>query len=198
MMAEKDAAMEIARQNVEAFDPDRYDFIVTLCASCASHLKHAYPKLLADDRRSAARAADFASKVIPFSVLVENLGELANTSPGDKPSKGKATFHAPCHLCRGLGVVDAPRGLIRKAGFDFVAAEEEQTCCGFGGTYSGKFPEISARILTRKLDDVRKTGADLLITECPGCVMQLRGGAARRGDDLKVMHLAELLVQNMR
>ena len=110
----------------------------------------------------------------------------------------KVTFHAPCHLCRGLGVTEAPRSLIRAAGFEFVPAAEEQTCCGFGGTYSSKFPEISAQILDKKLDDAGRTGAAVLVTECPGCVMQLRGGAVKRNADFKVMHLAELMARNVK
>ena len=107
------------------------------------------------------------------------------------------TYHAPCHLCRGLGEREAPRALLRDAGFDFKPAAEEETCCGFGGTYSGKFPEISSQILTRKLDDFEATGADLLVTECPGCVMQLRGGALKRGDRIEVLHIAEALAGSL-
>jgi Fe-S oxidoreductase len=96
-----------------------------------------------------------------------------------------------------MGEHDAPKALIRKAGLEFVPASEEETCCGFGGTYSGKFPEISSQILKRKLDDVRATGADLLVTECPGCVMQLRGGAERAGHRLAVRHIAEVLCDRL-
>jgi Fe-S oxidoreductase len=72
---------------------------------------------------------------------------------------------------------------------------EDETCCGFGGTYSGKSPQISREILNRKLDDVRQTGAAMLVTECPGCVMQLRGGVEKRGDPVRVLHMAELLAE---
>lgn len=190
MMAENEAALDVARQNVTAFNPEHYDYIITLCASCASHLKHAYPRMLADNKELGGEVAEFAAKVVPFSVFLEVLGWKA---PAAATNGAKVTYHAPCHLCRGLGVIDAPRRMIQKAGFQFVPAEEEQTCCGFGGTYSSKFPEISAQILNKKLDDVFKTGADLLVTECPGCVMQLRGGAEKRQDTFAVMHLAELM-----
>ncbi len=193
MMAEKEAARDVARQNLKALTSKPYDYIVTLCASCASHLKNAYPRLLGADAELGAQVAGFADKVLPFSVFMEKLGELA---PGFEPSTTKVTYHAPCHLCRGLGVIEAPRRLIQKAGYEFVPAEEEQTCCGFGGTYSSKFPEISAQILNKKLDDIGKTGAEILATECPGCVMQLRGGAKTRREDFEVMHLAELMVRN--
>jgi len=193
MMAEKEAAKAVARQNVKAFNSKPYDYIVTLCASCASHLKHAYPRLLATDAEWGPLAADFAAKVLPFSVFMEGLGEL---NEAFRVSAEKVTYHAPCHLCRGLGIIEAPRRLIQKAGYDYVPAEEEQTCCGFGGTYSSKFPEISAQILNKKLDDFSKTGAKILTTECPGCVMQLRGGAKTRKDSFEVMHLVELMARN--
>jgi Fe-S oxidoreductase len=110
----------------------------------------------------------------------------------------RTTYHAPCHLCRGLGVKEAPRELIRKSGYIFRPATEEETCCGFGGTYSANFPSISAEILAKKLEDIRSTGAELLVTECPGCILQLRGGASKRGMDLKVEHLAEAMRRNLK
>lgn len=194
MMAEKEAARDVARQNVLAMKLDGLDHIVTLCASCASHLKHGSPRMLAGDLQLGSRVTDFADKVVPFSVFMQ---DVLNVSPELFKTLGqKVTYHAPCHLCRGLGVVQPPRQLIRTSGATFLPAEEEQTCCGFGGTYSSKFPEISAQILNKKLDDVVRTGADLLVTECPGCVMQLRGGAKQRQETFEVIHLAELMARN--
>jgi iron-sulfur cluster protein len=194
MMAEKEAALDVARQNVLAMNLDGLDHIVTLCASCASHLKHGYPRMLAGDAELGSRVADFADKVVPFSVFMQDV--LHVSSELFKPMGQKVTYHAPCHLCRGMGVVQPPRQLIRTSGATFLPAEEEQTCCGFGGTYSSKFPEISAQILNKKLDDVVRTGADILVTECPGCVMQLRGGAKQRQETFEVIHLSELMARN--
>ncbi len=84
--------------------------------------------------------------------------------------------HAPCHLCRGLGVEAAPRQLIERAGFSYVPARDEDVCCGFGGSYSVEFPEISAEMLKKKLDHVAAAGAEILVTDCPGCVLRLKGG----------------------
>ncbi len=198
MMGEKKAALAVARQNVEAIDPQRYDHIVTLCASCASHLTHAYPRLLGDERRLGPAARDFAQKVLPLSVLLNDRVGLDQSLFPETAATAATTYHAPCHLCRGLGVHDAPKELLRQAGCRFAPAAEEETCCGFGGTYSAKFPEISAEILARKLADAQRTGAETLVTECPGCVMQLRGGARRQGLDLSVAHLAEALAARMK
>jgi iron-sulfur cluster protein len=195
MMGEVDAARHVAAQNVLAMSKDEFDHIVTLCASCASHLTHAYPRLLADDPMLAPKAHDMAKKVVPFSVLMNDILTFSKT---DSKGLGPATtYHAPCHLCRALKIKEAPKELIRKAGLDFRPADEEQTCCGFGGTYSSKFPAISAQILEKKLADAATTGAKQLVTECPGCVLQLRGGAKKRSLDLTVLHIAELLQQSL-
>jgi len=74
-----------------------------------------------------------------------------------------------------------------------MPSREEESCCGFGGTYSAKFPELSARMLENKLDDIEATGAELLLTDCPGCIMQLRGGLKKRGSVIEVQHTIEAL-----
>lgn len=193
MMGEKEAARDVALQNVTAFAKYDFDYVITLCASCASHLKHAVPSLLGNNGR------EFADKVLPFSQFINRIVNSETDSiekeEKEKPfiSPKKVTWHSPCHLCRGLGIKDDPKKLIERTGHPFVQAKEEETCCGFGGSFSANFPAISREILTRKLDDAQNTGAELLVTECPGCVMQLRGGALNQKRDLKVIHLAELL-----
>ena len=120
--------------------------------------------------------------------------DVLKVKPEDFVGDGKkTTFHSPCHLCRGLGVHDAPRNLIKKAGMDYREAVEEDVCCGFGGTYSAKFPELSEQLLKNKLDNVEATGAELLLTDCPGCVMQLRGGLKKRGSEVIVQHTVEAI-----
>ena len=112
-------------------------------------------------------------------------------------SDEKVTYHASCHLCRGLGVKEAPRELIAAAA-DYVPAAEEEVCCGFGGTYSAKFPEVSAALLRKKLDGIADTGAARVVMDCPGCVLQIRGGAEKDGKGLKVTHISELLAENLK
>ncbi|SDP07155.1 L-lactate dehydrogenase (quinone) large subunit LdhH [Desulforhopalus singaporensis] len=191
MMGEMKASRDVARQNVEAFSGEKIDFIITLCASCASHLKHNYSKLLANDTRMGGKVKEFTEKVIDFPTFARNYLDLTEQDfAGDKK---KVTYHSPCHLCRGMGVHDAPKELMQTAGLDYVRAQEEESCCGFGGTYSAKFPELSEQILKRKLDDIESTGAELLLSDCPGCIMQLRGGLKKRGSMIQVEHSAECL-----
>ena len=91
----------------------------------------------------------------------------------------------------------APRELIADAA-DYTPCNEEEVCCGFGGTYSAKFPEISAQLLRKKLDNIKATGASCVVMDCPGCVMQIRGGVEKEHLGIKVKHIAELLAENMK
>jgi Fe-S oxidoreductase len=191
MMGEKEAARRVALQNMDAVAAGRFDYIVTLCASCASHLAHGYPRLFAAEPDLKQRAEAFAGKVIPFSAFLNRVVQVGPEVFRSEPVR--TTYHAPCHLCRGMDEHEAPKRLLQTAGMAFVPAAEEETCCGFGGTYSSKFPRISSQILALKLADAAKTGARVLVTECPGCVMQLRGGARKAGMPVKVVHLAEVL-----
>ena len=105
----------------------------------------------------------------------------------------KIAWHSPCHLCRGLGVKEEPINLIEKSGHKYIKTEEEETCCGFGGSFSINFPLVSKEILNKKLEDVEQSGAQILVTECPGCVMQLKGGALKQNKTFDVLHLSELI-----
>jgi Fe-S oxidoreductase len=96
-----------------------------------------------------------------------------------------------------MGVTEQPRDLIRAAA-EYKPALEEDVCCGFGGSYSVKFPEVSSQILEKKLNNMESSGAGVLVTDCPGCVLQLRGGEEQRGRKLKVEHIAELLARQLR
>ncbi len=189
MMGEPEIAREVARQNLAALDPADYDYILTLCASCGSHLKEAYPQLLGEDPGLGVKARQFSQKVIDFSSFMT---DVLKVKPEQFLARGqKAAYHAPCHLCRGLGVTAAPRELLATAGLEYLAARNEEVCCGMAGSYSTDFPMLSAALLKNKLDAVEETGADLLVTDCPGCVLQLKGGLDKRGSKIKVQHIAE-------
>ncbi len=194
MMGEIKTSRDVTIQNLKAFEVGAYDYIITLCASCASHLKHNYPKLVADKPSLKLKADEFAAKVIDYSSFVNDVLQVeAKDFKGDGT---KTTYHAPCHLCRGLDVHDAPRQLIEKSGSEYVECNEEEVCCGFGGSFSMKFPELSSELLNKKLNNVEETGADVLLTDCPGCIMQLRGGLDKRGSKVQVKHVSEVLAKN--
>ena len=211
MMGQKKAVEAVAEQNLAAFRSlSNCDYVITLCASCAGQLKHHYPALMPDNEE----AKKFAAKVIDFSSFCH---DVLGLKPEDFNNSGeKVTYHASCHLCRGLGVREQPRALIADAAEyaplitpvqvsktgdpakDTVKVNEEEVCCGFGGSYSVKFPEISAQLLEKKMAGLKETGATRMVMDCPGCVMQLRGGVEKRGMNVKVQHIAELLAENLK
>jgi iron-sulfur cluster protein len=191
MAAEEETARSLAADNIAAMQAGRVDAVLTLCASCGSHLKHNLPKLF-KGRKAPEGLAAFTDKVMDFSSFMVNVLQTEPLRPpADAP---KVAYHSPCHMCRGLGVVAEPRKLIEAAGYRYVPSKDEDVCCGFGGSYSVDFPEISAEILRQKIENVEASGADLLVTDCPGCVLQLRGGMDKAGSRIAVKHLTELLL----
>ena len=193
MSAEEETAKEVALQNLKAVMPEKYDYILTLCASCGSHLKHNYPKIFKDTSLKPENLKVFTDKIIDFSSFVVNV--LKASSEDFKATGEKVAYHSPCHLCRGMQVTNEPRKLIEIAGYQYVRSKDEDVCCGFGGSYSVDFPEISAEILKKKLDHVEDTDARILVTDCPGCVLQLRGGMDKRGRKIQVKHITELIAE---
>ena len=193
MMGQRETSLQVSSQNVNAFEPGKYDAIITLCASCAGHLKHAYPDLL-KDTPDHYRTDIFSSKVMDFTSFVYN--KLGLRADDFVKSNEKVTYHSPCHM-RNMGVTEEPRALLNMVA-DYVPATEEDMCCGFGGTFSVKFPELSAEIGKKKLKNSEDTGASLVVTDCPGCVMQIRGVATANDSPIKVEHISELLARQMK
>ena len=184
-----DAARKVAKDNIAAFEDTTFDSIVTLCASCALHLKEGYIKLFeGSENMDPIKLKTFTDRIKPSSVFIKGHVKIK-----EKDDKKSVTFHTPCHL-KGLeNGVDCAKSILKSTGADLIIADEENTCCGFGGSYSAKHPEISATILDRKIEDFLKTGADIIATDCPGCLLQLRGGIDKKGLNLEVRHITELL-----
>ncbi len=179
-----EAARLLARQNLDIFSRFDFDVLVTECGSCSAFLKK-YPHLLPDDKR----AADLASRTCDFTELLARLSLPKPISAGTT-----VTYHDPCHLCRTQGITEQPRQLLVDAGgFQLREMREADWCCGAAGSYNLTHPEMSFAILDRKLDRIAETGADLVATACPACIMQLSYGARRRRWQRPVRHVAELL-----
>lgn len=185
--------------NVEALEAAGATWIVSACPTCTVALKRDLAASLraAGHAGWADRADGLAGKVRDFSSLVKelmNAGRLA-LAPG---AAGAVTYHDSCHLKRKLGVHEPPRHLLRAAGHEVREMAESDACCGMGGTYSVRFPEISRPILERKLANVRAAGAPVVAMDCPGCVLQIGGGLDRAGDAVEARHVAILLAARLR
>jgi Fe-S oxidoreductase len=143
------------------------------------------------------KAKELAARTIDFSTLAKRLVDEGRLTLKEGQQLGLVTYHDSCHLKRTLKVSEQPRELLQKAGYELAEMPECDMCCGMGGSYSLKLPEISAPILQRKLKNIKETGAPLVAMDCPGCVMQIRGGFDQDGAAVKVRHTAELLAEQL-
>ncbi len=186
-----DSFAELARQNIAAFENINAGYVLTACPTCAEALKFLYPQLLADDPVWSKRARALAEKVTDFSSFV--FAHREKLVPFMIPLKQKVTYHDSCHLKRRLRVTGEPRQLLIDAGAELVEMTPADLCCGFGGSYSIKFPELSRSVLDRKLQAVLGSGAEVVALDCPGCQMQISGGLDHERRPMRVMHTAEIL-----
>ena len=182
-------ARDVARRNLALFANAEY--IIVPSGSCAAMWRVFYPELFADDpvlgeqaEALAARTYELAEFIVQV-VGVERLGAVFH---------GKVTYHASCHLLRELGVAEEPRRLIMAVeGAELVPMDLAEQCCGFGGTFAVKYPEISDAMLQKKIASLKRAGADALVSCDAGCLMHIAGRLRRQGETIRIMHLAELL-----
>lgn len=183
------SALALAKKNIELARSLEVDAIITTCASCGSMLKQ-YTKLLSDEADYTAQARAFSSRVKDISEFLIDIG--LNTEMGTRTHK--VTYHDPCHLGRFQKVMSQPRQILQSIpGVDFIEMTEASTCCGAAGTYSLSHYDLSMKVLARKMNNVAQTGADLLVTCCPGCSMQLAHGISEHNLPMKSLELVELL-----
>ncbi|WP_018085767.1 L-lactate dehydrogenase (quinone) large subunit LdhH [Desulfurispora thermophila] len=189
-----DTFRRIARQNIAVFQQANADYIITPCPTCAAAWKKLYPQLLAEDADWATKANLLAQRVYDFSTFIMEQGGEA-LMRGCHPSGQTVTYHDSCHMKRTLGVFAAPRQLLNAAGYQLAEMRFSDVCCGFGGSYSLQYPELSAGMLQKKLQWIGESGAGIVATDCPGCTMQISGGLDRAGLPVKALHTAELLAK---
>jgi L-lactate dehydrogenase complex protein LldE len=186
---DKATAQQLARQTIAAFEA--HDYVVAPSGSCAGMLKLHYPELLKGDPAWTARAAAFAAKV---HELVSFLVDVRGVKAVDAKLEARVTYHDSCSGLRELGISEQPRKLLRSVeGLQLVELADADVCCGFGGTFSVKYPDISSAIVERKAEHVAATGADLLLAGDLGCLMNMAGKLSRQGRRIAVRHVAEVL-----
>ncbi len=181
--------IDIARQVIMTFE--KYDYIVVPSGSCGGMLKRHYPELFEGDSEWALRAQKFAEKT---HELLSFLTDVMKASPIDLQFDGKVTYHDSCSGLRELEIKEQPRNLLGGVdGLRLVEGKEAETCCGFGGLFCVKYPDISEKMVDAKVDDIVATGADTLVAGDLGCLMNIAGRLQRRNIDIKVRHTAEIL-----
>jgi L-lactate dehydrogenase complex protein LldE len=184
----RDAARDLARHTIRSFDNGQH--VVTPSGSCAAMVKLEYPELFDGDRVWHAKALDLARRTHELSSFVVNV--LGIDDVGAR-FQGKATYHLACHL-RGLGVFTEPERLLRKVrGLELLPLERNDECCGFGGSFSVRYPQISGAMVTDKAKFVEQSGADVVVATDSGCLMNIAGCLRRRGSNVRALHLAQVL-----
>lgn len=190
-----DAARANARDNVEALSGNEFEAVISACPTCTVALQSDTPRLLrgAGEEALEGKAAQLSAKVVDLATFLRKLVEEGSLRLPVGAELPPLTYHDSCHLKRTLHAERPPRELLRGAGYEVREMREADVCCGLGGSYSLKLPEVSAAMLERKLRSIDATHAAGVAMDCPGCLMQIRGGCAAADAPVRVHHTAEWL-----
>jgi L-lactate dehydrogenase complex protein LldE len=190
-------ALELAKASIADFQG--FDYVVAQSGSCAGMISHHYPKLFAGDPQWNKRARNLAARtfeLVSFLADVLKIKNLSNkvTAPDGANGTLSVTYHDSCAGLRELNIGAQPRKLLADVdNLEIHEMNDAGECCGFGGTFCVKYPEVSGAILDKKLVNIRAANADLFLAGDMGCLLNIGGRLARTGQDLKVRHIAEVL-----
>ena len=186
---DRTTARDLAAGIVQAFRG--YDYIVAPSGSCAGMLKHHLPHLFENDPNLRAVADAMASRVYELVSFLTDVMGVRDT--GSASIEGIVTYHDSCSGLREMGIKQQPRTLLQEAGATMVEMTDPEICCGFGGTFCVKYPEISVRMVSDKTRDIVATGARTVLAGDLGCLLNIAGRLQREGHRTHVRHVAEVL-----
>lgn len=183
-------ARRLAERFIEMYEESKAEAIVSPSGSCTAMVHH-FSELFPDDEKWRERARRIADRTFEFSSFLVRVLKVEDVGAR---FAGRVTWHDACHGLRDLKIHGEPRRLIRHVReAEFVELESADACCGFGGTFSVKYPEISVAILDRKIEAIERAGVNAVVAADASCLMQIGGRLSRNGSQVRVMHLAELL-----
>ena len=186
---DKSSTKAIARGVIDAFEG--YDYVVAPSGSCAGMIHEHYARLFEDEPAMFQRAQHLGNRT---HELISFLVDVLGVTSVEAAYAGKATYHDSCSGLRELGVKQQPRTLLKSVeGLSLTELPSAETCCGFGGTFCIKYPDISNRMVEDKTADIVATGADTLLAGDMGCLMNMAGKLSREGHPVRVRHVAEVL-----
>jgi len=193
---EWELAQQLARKSIDQFPPEEFDAIITNAAGCGSHLKH-YAHLLHDDPRYVKRAELWDTKVKDIHEWLAKIGIEAPQTRDAAPLS--VTYHEACHLCHGQKITAQPRQVLRSiANVKLTELPESTWCCGSAGIYNITQPEMAGDLLVRKVKHIQSTGAKVVATGNPGCMLQVQNGCRAAGLDVRIAHPITLLAEAYR
>ena len=185
-----DEARGVACHFLDVFEREDFDYIVCPSGSCTTMVSHYYLSIF-EGSSEEGRTEALAPRVREFSDFLVNVLDVKDLGAR---YEGNAVFHCGCHQRRELGLLDEPRELLGEVdGLNLLDWENEELCCGFGGTFSVKMPDVSTAMADEKIKALEKSGADTLVSCDSSCLMHLAGRLRRTGHDTRVLHLAQVL-----
>ncbi len=185
-----DDARDLARHLLRTFAGEQR--VVTPSGSCAAMVKLEYPELFHDDPVWHRRALDLSARIHELSDFLVNVLHLEDVGAR---FEGRVTYHMACHL-RGLGLLTEPERLLKRVrGLEYVPLERADECCGFGGSFSVRYPGISGAMVLDKASFIEQAGVQAVVATDAGCLMNIAGCLRRRGSPVQALHLAELLAK---
>ena len=185
------AARACARQNIEVFERQNFDAIIINAAGCGSSLKE-YGEWLRDDPAWGERGKSFGSKVQDLTEWLIKSGPTLDPRPSTLSLP--VTYHDACHLAHAQRITKPPRELVKAvAGKNYEELPESDVCCGSAGTYNLTEAEMAGRLQARKIENILKSGARIVVTSNPGCILQIRAGLRKAGAPIEVVHIADFL-----
>jgi glycolate oxidase iron-sulfur subunit len=190
----------LVRHNLEIFDSEKFDFLVTSCATCTSTIKEIWPMMADKDSGYVkSRVEKISQKTMDINQFLVSKVGLEHVKFDDHMDPVTVTYHDPCHLKKTLGVFAEPRTLIKaNTGYRLKEMPESDRCCGFGGSFNLQYYELSANIGKLKLDNIKASGCEVVATGCPACMLQLFDMLSKSGDNILVKHPVEIYAELLR
>lgn len=188
----RSVARKFAKRFIEIFEESGSEAIASPSGSCVAMVRH-FRELFPDEAAWRERSESIAARTFELSSFLVNVLKIEDVGAS---GSGRITFHDACHGLRDLGIRDESRKLLKNVkGVEFVELENADVCCGFGGTFAVKFPEISAGILDNKIEEIHKANVSAVVACDSSCLMQIGGRLSRLDSSVKTLHLAEILAR---
>lgn len=190
----------LIRYNLKIFEHEKFDYLITACATCTSTIKEVWPVLIGKEPREIVAGVNRISEktldihqLLVAKVGLKRISEIKNENPLC------VTYHDPCHLKKALGVTAEPRAVLQaNPGYDLKEMPQPDACCGMGGSFNLQYYEISSEIGRQKRDNIKASGCDVVATGCPACMLQISDVLSRSKDRLAVKHPIEIYAQGLR
>ena len=186
----------LVKTNVSLFSKEKFDYLVTACATCSSTIIKLWPSLIKNgDKTLLGQVEDLAQKTVDISWLLEKRFDLSLGMSKEGGSKEVITYHDPCHLKKSLGVFNEPRKVILASGNELKEMKESDTCCGMGGSFNFDHYDLSSEIGLKKASNIIDTKCSTVATSCPACMMQISDMLAKQRQPIQVKHPVEIYAE---